>query len=176
MSYVKTPAGRSMLALAVLFSTACGCSATARSSVTHSVSDLDLGSYSRLAVAVSSDAADQRGYVRQLGASVVGRLRDLRKLDRVYLQGMMPVEQEPDLELRIVVTSTSMVSDVTREWLGAFAGEGSLVATVELSESTGRALRAATVAGKAPVMSNETTRQAVEKVAAEIVRFVVEGK
>ena len=158
--------------LLMSFLTACASKGTTQ---THKEPSVDLTDYKRLAINVTPDdsvSSEIQGYLEGV---IIGKLRDTNKFERVFSSVLSPKE-DYDLKLNVQIKNVREVSGNARFFAGALAGQGNIVADIEVIDGKSKnILASATVEGETSGGSSwaGTTEQAVKRMAEEIVDFLI---
>ena len=124
-------------------------------------------------VVVTTSVERSEQTAREIEGAIVEHLRRRNTFERVY-SSFSRQGRPVDVTLEANVTRFQGVSDVARNYAGAFAGQAVIVADLVLKSSTGETLAAATVEGKSSAGSAfaGTTQQAIQLVAERAALFV----
>lgn len=158
---------------------ATGCASTGKSSVSQPL-NVKLSGFKSATVEIKSalpkSPAKLDEFMVQLESRVIAKLRERRAFDKIYPQAA--TDSPSELRILVSITKVREVNSFDRVMWGAFAGQAATEATLEVREqATGKLLGAGEIKGKSSGGSviAGTTSEAVDRVADEVVRFVVEN-
>ncbi len=156
-----------------------GCASSGKSAIQQPLS-VKLGQFESATVEVKSalskspDRMDD--FIVQLESRIIAKLRARSAFEKVYASAAK--DSTADLEIQVIITSIRDVDTFDRVMWGAFAGQAKSKATVNFKEhASGKLIGSGEIEGKSSggsVMAG-TTIEAVDRVADEVVRLVVEN-
>jgi hypothetical protein len=129
-------------------------------------------------VEVKSDPAptdNQAELLEQLQIRIIVKLRAAKAFEKMYSQA--ETDSHSDLRIAVTITKIRDVDNFNRFMWGAMAGQARTEATVEFTEqTTGKLIGSGRIEGKSSngTVFSGTTSEAVERVADEVVKLVLQ--
>ena len=159
---------------------AAGCASTGKSTINQPFATR-LGQYKSTTVEVTSEASKSperlAEFLVQLESRIIAKLRERNAFAKIYSQAA-DADSQADLRTRVVIISLRDVNNVDRVMWGAFAGQANTKALVEVRErASDKLLGSGEIEGKSSggsVMAG-TTLEAVDRVADEVVRLIIDN-
>lgn len=170
----------STLAVLFILMFVAGCASTGKSTVRQAFS-VSLGQFKSATVEVVSAAeknpARINEFLVQLESRIIAKLREKGTFAKVYSQAA-DADAKSDVALRVIITNIRDISAFDRVMWGGLAGQANTKATVEVRErASDKLIGSGEIEGKSSggsVMAG-TTSEAVDRVADEVVRLVVDN-
>jgi Domain of unknown function (DUF4410) len=156
-----------------------GCQSTGKSNLREPLV-VKLGQFKSATVEVKSTVTKPPKrldeFMAQLESRIIARLRSTNAFTRIYPAAA--IDSPSELKILVTITKVRDVDNTDRLMWGAFAGQANSQATVELLEQpSGKLLGVGDIEGKSSggsVMAG-TTLEAVDRVADQVVRLVMEN-
>lgn len=156
-----------------------GCASSGKSAIQQPLS-VKLGQFRSATVEVTStlskspDRLDE--FMVQLESRIIAKLRARSAFEKVSASAAK--DSTANLEIQVIITSIRNVTTFDRVMWGAFAGQATSKVTINFKEhASGKLIGSGEIEGKSSggsVMAG-TTIEAVDRVADEVVRLVVEN-
>jgi hypothetical protein len=158
-----------------------GCASSGRSTVQQPFGT-KLAQFKSASIQVTSTVAKPSANLEefkvQLESRIIAKLREKQVWGKIYSQ-VSAGDAKPELNVSVTITAVRDVSNFDRVMWGAMAGQAKTTAKVEVREvSSGKLLGAGDIEGKSSGGSvvAGTTSEAVERVADEVVKLVVDHR